>query len=106
MKTTDIIAVAVLVGSFASSSAWAWDQDPFAMYFQRSDTVLIRNQFPHALVQPAAARLPPLRSPDPAAQLCHFRARQFSGKRRIRRIEEVMTFVRNGNNISPPAVCP
>jgi uncharacterized membrane protein YgcG len=41
MKTTHIIAFAVLVGSCASSGAWAWDQDPFAMYFQRSDTITL-----------------------------------------------------------------
>jgi hypothetical protein len=41
MKTRHIIALAVLVGNFASSGASAWDQDPFAMYFQRSDTVTL-----------------------------------------------------------------
>ncbi len=41
MKTTHVIVFAVLVGSFASSGAWAWDQDPFAMYFQRSDTITL-----------------------------------------------------------------
>src|SRR5262245_52644392 len=38
MKTA-YVAFAVVLGSLASSPAWAWDQDPFAMYFQRKDTV-------------------------------------------------------------------
>src|SRR5260370_42120829 len=41
MKTAHSIAIAVLVGSFASSGAWAWDQDPFSMYVQRSDTITL-----------------------------------------------------------------
>ena len=42
MKTTHIIiAFAVLLGSAAGSSAWAWDQDPFAMYFQRTDKITL-----------------------------------------------------------------
>jgi hypothetical protein len=41
MKARHIIALAVLVGSFASSGASAWDQDPFAMYIERSDTVTL-----------------------------------------------------------------
>ena len=42
MRTRHIIAFAVLVGgSFAGSGALAWDQDPFAMYFQRSDTITL-----------------------------------------------------------------
>ena len=41
MKTTSIIAFAVLLGSFTGSSAWAWDQDPFASYFQRSDKITL-----------------------------------------------------------------
>jgi hypothetical protein len=41
MKTRHIIALAALVGSLASSGASAWDQDPFAMYFQRSDTITL-----------------------------------------------------------------
>src|SRR5436190_1543306 len=41
MKTRHIIVLAAFVGSFASSGASAWDQDPFAMYFQRSDTVTL-----------------------------------------------------------------
>jgi hypothetical protein len=41
MKTRHIIALAVVLGSFASPGAWAWDQDPFAMYFQRSDTITL-----------------------------------------------------------------
>jgi hypothetical protein len=41
MKTTRIIAIAVLLGSLASSSASAWDQDPFAMYLQRSYSVTL-----------------------------------------------------------------
>src|SRR5262249_20776450 len=38
MKTAHM-AIAVVLGSLATSSAWAWDQDPFAMYFQRKDSV-------------------------------------------------------------------
>jgi len=42
MRTRDIIAFAVLVaGSFAGSGALAWDQDPFAVYFQRSDKITL-----------------------------------------------------------------
>jgi hypothetical protein len=42
MRTRHIIAFAVLVGgSFAGSGALAWDQDPFAMYFQRSDKITL-----------------------------------------------------------------
>src|SRR5262249_40882396 len=40
MRTKHIITFAVLVGgSFAASAALAWDQDPFVMYFQRSDKI-------------------------------------------------------------------
>jgi hypothetical protein len=40
MRTRHIIAFVVLVsGSFAGSAASAWDQDPFAMYFRRSDKI-------------------------------------------------------------------
>ena len=43
MRTRHIIAFVVLVGSsFAGSGALAWDQDPFAMYFQRSDKITLR----------------------------------------------------------------
>jgi len=42
MKTRHIIAFALLVGgSLVSSAALAWDQDPFAMYFQRSDKITL-----------------------------------------------------------------
>ena len=42
MRTTHIIAFVVLVGSsFAGSGALAWDQNPFAMYFQRSDKITL-----------------------------------------------------------------
>ena len=42
MRTRHIIAFAVLVGgSLASSAALAWDQNPFAMYFQRSDKITL-----------------------------------------------------------------
>ena len=42
MTTTRIVAFAVLLGSFAGSSAcWAWDQDPFAMYIQRTDKITL-----------------------------------------------------------------
>jgi hypothetical protein len=42
MRTRHIIAFAVLVGgSFAGSAALAWDQNPFAMYFQRSDKITL-----------------------------------------------------------------
>ena len=40
MRTRHIVAFVVLVGgSLASSAALAWDQDPFAMYFQRSGKI-------------------------------------------------------------------
>src|SRR5436309_15322166 len=42
MRTRHIIAFALLVGgSLASSAALAWDQDPFQMYFQRSDKITL-----------------------------------------------------------------
>jgi hypothetical protein len=41
MKTTRIVAFAILFASFAGASAWAWDQDPFGMYIQRKDTVTL-----------------------------------------------------------------
>jgi hypothetical protein len=42
MKTRHIIAFAILVGGcFAGSGAVAWDQDPFAMYFHRTDTITL-----------------------------------------------------------------
>src|SRR5258707_22929 len=42
MGTRHIIAFAVLIGgSFAGSGALAWDQNPFAMYFQRSDKITL-----------------------------------------------------------------
>jgi hypothetical protein len=42
MRTRHIVAVVVLVGgSLAGSAAWAWDQNPFAMYFQRSDSITL-----------------------------------------------------------------
>ena len=41
MKTTHIIAVAVLLSGFAASGASAWDQDPFAMYLQRSYSITL-----------------------------------------------------------------
>ena len=41
MKTTHIVAFAILLASFASPSAWAWDQDPFGQYIQRKDTVTL-----------------------------------------------------------------
>src|SRR5215831_8627401 len=43
MRTRHIVAFLVLVGgSLASSAALAWDQNPFAMYFQRSDKITLR----------------------------------------------------------------
>ena len=42
MRTKHIITFAVLVGgSFAGSGALAWDQNPFAMYFQRTDKITL-----------------------------------------------------------------
>ncbi len=42
MRTRHIIAFVVLVGgSLAGSAALAWDQNPFAMYFQRSDKITL-----------------------------------------------------------------
>jgi hypothetical protein len=42
MRTTHIVAFVVLVGSsFAGSGALAWDQNPFAMYFQRDDKITL-----------------------------------------------------------------
>src|SRR5437763_6244463 len=42
MKTTHIIAFGVLLSSFAASAASAWDQEPFAMYVQRSDRITLQ----------------------------------------------------------------
>jgi hypothetical protein len=42
MRTRRIVAFVVLVGgSLASFAALAWDQNPFAMYFQRSDKITL-----------------------------------------------------------------
>ena len=41
MKITFIIASAALAAVLSSSGASAWDQDPFSMYIQRSDTVTL-----------------------------------------------------------------
>ena len=42
MRTTHVVAFVVLLGgSFAGSVALAWDQNPFAMYFQRSDRITL-----------------------------------------------------------------
>ena len=42
MRTRHIIAFIVLVGgSLAGSAALAWDQNPFATYFQRSETITL-----------------------------------------------------------------
>jgi len=42
MRTRHIVAFAALVGSsLASAAALAWDQNPFAMYFQRSDKITL-----------------------------------------------------------------
>jgi hypothetical protein len=40
MKIRSIISSAAFVASLASSSAWAWDQDPAAQYFERKDTIV------------------------------------------------------------------
>ena len=41
MKVRYTIALAALAGSFLSSGALAWEQNPFAMYIQRSDTITL-----------------------------------------------------------------
>jgi hypothetical protein len=42
MRTRHIIAFVVLAGgSLAASAALAWDQNPFATYFQRSETITL-----------------------------------------------------------------
>jgi len=41
MKISQIIAVATFAGVCACSSAVAWDQDPFAQYIQRSETITL-----------------------------------------------------------------
>ena len=42
MRTRHIVAFVVLVGgSLAGSAALAWDQNPFATYFQRSDKITL-----------------------------------------------------------------
>jgi hypothetical protein len=42
MRTRHIVAFVVLVGgSLAGSGALAWDQNPFATYFQRSDKITL-----------------------------------------------------------------
>lgn len=39
MKISHIISVVTFASVCACSSAMAWDQDPFAMYIERSDTI-------------------------------------------------------------------
>src|ERR1700738_1320390 len=41
MKTCILIASAALAAVLSSSAAPAWDQDPFAMYIRRSDTITL-----------------------------------------------------------------
>ena len=41
MKTRIVIISAALAAVLSSSGALAWDQEPFAMYFQRSDTITL-----------------------------------------------------------------
>ena len=41
MKISHIIALAAFAGGLACTSAMAWDQDPFAQYLQRTDTVTL-----------------------------------------------------------------
>ncbi len=41
MKTTHTIVLAALAAGLGCTSALAWDQDPFAQYLQRSDTVTL-----------------------------------------------------------------
>lgn len=41
MRARHIAVLAVLAGNSVVSSAWAWDQDPFAQYIQRSDTITL-----------------------------------------------------------------
>ena len=41
MKISQIIAVVTFAGVCACSRAVAWDQDPFAQYIQRSDTITL-----------------------------------------------------------------
>jgi hypothetical protein len=41
MKTRMILASAALAALLSSSGASAWDQDPFAMYLQRSDKITL-----------------------------------------------------------------
>jgi hypothetical protein len=41
MRAQYILAAAALAGSLSASCAWAWDQDPFAQYIQRSDTITL-----------------------------------------------------------------
>jgi hypothetical protein len=40
MKIRCIIGSAAFAASLTCSAAWAWDQDPFAQYFQRKDTIV------------------------------------------------------------------
>src|SRR5712671_2340606 len=39
MNVAQIVALALFAGCLGCSSASAWDQDPFAQYLQRTDTV-------------------------------------------------------------------
>jgi len=41
MKIGQIIAAVTFAGACACSSAIAWDQDPFAQYIERSDTITL-----------------------------------------------------------------
>jgi hypothetical protein len=41
MKTKCIMAASMLTAFLASPGALAWDQDPFAQYIQRSDTITL-----------------------------------------------------------------
>jgi hypothetical protein len=41
MNIAHLVILAVLVESLTSTRASAWDQDPFAQYIQRSDTITL-----------------------------------------------------------------
>jgi hypothetical protein len=40
MKIGCIIGWAAFAATLTCSGAWAWDQDPFAQYFERKDTIV------------------------------------------------------------------
>src|SRR2546423_13731175 len=63
--------------------------------FEGACSLLVVHKVAETFVEAARARRPPLGTSDPTAQLRHLHAGKAPRKRRIRRIEEMMPFVKD-----------